>query len=110
MKEIRERGRERGGGQEKRKEGETNLRQRDRRLIIVQRWNAKDSLCQNKCMYFINVLLIFNYWYVKVHINCISVYKKDLIMLANFKALHDLNDYCQIGNIDETNVYSSNTC
>lgn len=32
-------------------------------------------------MYFINVLLIFNYWYVKVHINCISVYKKDLIML-----------------------------
>lgn len=32
MKEIRERGRERGG-QEKRKEGEINLRQRDRRLI-----------------------------------------------------------------------------
>lgn len=38
-------------------------------------------------MFFINVLLIFNYWYVKVHINCISVYKKDLIMFTNFMAL-----------------------
>lgn len=85
MTDEREREREGERRQEKRKEGEINLRQRDRRL--TGRWNAKDSLCQNKCMYFINVLLIFNYWYVKVHINCISAYKKDLIMFANFKAL-----------------------
>lgn len=82
---MKEREREGERRQEKRKEGEINLRQRDRRL--TERWNAKDSLCQNKFMFFINVLLIFNYWYVKVHINCISVYKKDLIMFTNFMAL-----------------------
>lgn len=80
--------REREGGREAAGEKEGGRDQFETEGQEINReMDAKDSLCQNKCMYFINVLLIFNYWYVKVHINCISVYKKDLIMFANFKAL-----------------------